>query len=78
MLQWVLLEIHRNTWIINDFPYFPKMMKYTCIKNLASETNWIGNTFCELSIGALEAETLDLSLLRGVLLDITREKLDNQ
>ena len=53
--------------------HISKMMKYTCIKNLASATNWVGNTFCELSIGVPEAETLDLSLLRGVFLDITRK-----
>ena len=70
-VSWILQE---KTWEINDFLWFRKMMKYTCIKNLASATKWVGNTFCELSIGVLEAETLDLSLLQGVFLGITRTK----
>ena len=52
--SWILQE---KAWEINDFLWFPEMMKYTCIKNLASATNWVGNTFRELSIGVPESET---------------------
>ena len=54
------------------------MMKYTGIKNLASATKWVGNRICELSMGRMEAETWDLSLLQGVLLEIFRKNIENQ
>jgi hypothetical protein len=40
--SWILQE---KTWEINDFLWFPKMMKYTCIKKMRPRRNWSGIRF---------------------------------
>ena len=71
LLQWFWGVISGCWW-----PYNNNLMKKGA-KNLTSATAWVGNRICELSIGAMESEIWDLSLLQWLWPEIPRKNIGN-